>query len=41
MKVNSIITLTTDFGISDPFVGMMKGELGIKKGEKVVIKIKN
>lgn len=25
MKVNSVITLTTDFGISDPFVGIMKG----------------
>lgn len=25
MKVNSLITLTTDFGISDPFVGIMKG----------------
>lgn len=25
MKQNSIITLTTDFGLSDPFVGIMKG----------------
>ena len=23
--MNSVITLTTDFGISDPYVGMMKG----------------
>src|SRR3989304_1642295 len=25
MKQNNIITLTTDFGLSDPFVGIMKG----------------
>src|SRR5215471_82355 len=32
-----IITLTTDFGLSDPFVGIMKGVIfGIVPGAKVV-----
>src|SRR5215470_10385653 len=32
-----IITLTTDFGLSDPFVGIMKGViLGIAPGAQIV-----
>ena len=32
-----IITLTTDFGVSDPFVGIMKGViLGIVPGAQIV-----
>src|SRR5689334_8676601 len=27
LKMNGIITLTTDFGLSDPFVGVMKGQI--------------
>jgi S-adenosyl-L-methionine hydrolase (adenosine-forming) len=35
--VNSIITLTTDFGLSDPYVGIMKGViLGINPGACIV-----
>jgi S-adenosylmethionine hydrolase len=37
MKQNGIITLTTDFGLSDPFVGIMKGVmLGINPSIKFI-----
>jgi S-adenosylmethionine hydrolase len=37
MKKNGIITLTTDFGLSDPFVGIMKGVmLGINPSVRFV-----
>jgi S-adenosylmethionine hydrolase len=37
MKVSGIITLTTDFGINDPYVGMMKGViLSINPSARVV-----
>ncbi len=37
MKQNNIITLTTDFGLSDPFVGIMKGViLGINPSVKFI-----
>ena len=37
MKASGIITLTTDFGLSDPYVAMMKGViLSINPGAQVV-----
>ncbi len=37
MKVSGIITLTTDFGLNDPYVGIMKGViLSINRKAKVV-----
>ena len=37
MKQNNIITLTTDFGLSDPFVGIMKGVMfGINPSIKFI-----
>src|SRR5215475_13121912 len=36
-RIRMIITLTTDFGLSDPFVGIMKGViLGIAPGLQIV-----
>jgi S-adenosylmethionine hydrolase len=37
MKVSGIITLTTDFGLKDPYVGIMKGViLSINPGARVI-----
>ena len=35
----TIITLTTDFGISDPFVGIMKGVLATRAPEARVVDV--
>lgn len=37
MPANPVITLTTDFGLNDPFVGVMKGAiLSINPGAKII-----